>query len=93
MAIQCDLAGHHKLTPSVLVQIEGHRRGRNLTLEEVWALAEVLEVSPADLMPPVHRDDAPSADVVLDREGVLALAHELVEELENREWENNRGGH
>lgn len=93
LAIQCSMAGYHKLTPTVLVHIEDQKRGRKLTLEEVWALAEVLEVSPADLMPSLDYPATSTPGVAVDVKAVQGLVHQLAEEFHLTKKETSHGGH
>lgn len=58
LAEHCRKAGAAKLTAAVITNLETRRRpGREISLEEVLALAWVLEVPPVHLMTPLSGDE------------------------------------
>jgi transcriptional regulator with XRE-family HTH domain len=58
LAERCKKAGAVKLTAAVITNLETRRRpGREITLEEVLALARVLEVPPVQIMAPLNGNE------------------------------------
>ena len=59
LAVACDKAGAGKITAAVITNLESRRRpGREITAEEVLALAWVLGVPPLQLLAPVSDGEA-----------------------------------
>ena len=75
LADACKKAGAAKITPAVITNLETRRRpGREITAEELLALAWVLEVPPVQLLSPLDGTEALEIVPGEDRDPVDAAA-------------------